>query len=62
MPETVTTISNTQYAALVSAAKEAEMLKMFLAFNRERYCGLTHAELENLCVMLGIAEEKEDEE
>lgn len=45
---------------LVKAEHELNLLKNFLAGKLHGYCGISHSELENLCMMLGIIEPKEE--
>ncbi len=53
-------VSNTEYADLVSAAKEVKMIRNLLQKKMASYGGIKHNELEDLCAMLGLVEEKED--
>lgn len=62
MPENLVTISTTEYAALVAAAKEADMLKRILGARCYHYAPLQVSDLKDICVMFGIDEEKDDEE
>lgn len=57
--ERIVAISNKEYADLVAAAKEAKMLRNLLHLKLKSYCGLSHSELEDICIMLDMIEEKE---
>lgn len=49
---------------LVKAEHELNMLKAFLVAKLTGYCGITHSELQTICIMLGVIlvkEEKPDE-
>ena len=45
---------------LCKAEHELDLLKNFLAGKLRGYCGISHSELINLCMMLGIIEPKEE--
>lgn len=57
--ERIVAVSNCEYADLVSAAKECKMLRNLLRKKLESYGGISHKELEDICTMLGMIEEKE---
>ncbi len=44
---------------LIKEAHEAKLLKIFLASKLTTYVGIKHDELETICKMFGIIEEKE---
>ena len=46
---------------LVKAEHELELLKNYLAGKLRRYGGISQSELENLCIMFGIIQLKEDD-
>ena len=53
-------ISNSEYADLVTAAKEVKMVRNLFRKKLKTFCGITALELEDICAMLGMTEEKEN--
>lgn len=45
---------------VIREAREAELLKQYLSKKLKSFCGISHAELEDICAMFGILEEGDD--
>ena len=56
------TIPVAKYNELIIAANELKNLKSLLGQEKRKWCGITYQDLEVICKLYGIEEEKENAE